>query len=250
MNKFNKGKLIGVVAASLSAVSLMGVGFASWIITGTDDKTTGDIEVTVGDIQDKRVVFDGEPSLTDGTLVFDADGTKNSGGLVAAGDKTKKEDMEFTVKYKVKVYTAAASGWKVNAKLVDNSDNALNAAVAAKYIAYPTSSKALDLSEKSIFDNAMTSGTTTGITVNSGATNIKYHTYEVTQTFTFTWGEAFKNVNPVEVKKNDSIYTGKLGATDGKEAATTDLLVTNLQGLKALNVSGLKLQLSTALKTA
>lgn len=29
MNKFNKGKLIGIVAASLSAVSLMSVGFAT-----------------------------------------------------------------------------------------------------------------------------------------------------------------------------------------------------------------------------
>ena len=38
MNKFNKGKLVGIVAASLSAVSLMGVGFATWII-GTQ-KTT------------------------------------------------------------------------------------------------------------------------------------------------------------------------------------------------------------------
>ena len=42
MNKFNKGKLIGVVAASLSAVSLMGVGFATWVLQGPDEKDTGD----------------------------------------------------------------------------------------------------------------------------------------------------------------------------------------------------------------
>lgn len=251
MNKFNKGKLIGVVAAALSTVSLMGVGFASWIITGTSPITdVGNIDVTVGDIQDKRVVFDGTPTITKGKLVFDADGTKKSGGLVAAGDQTKKEDMEFTVKYKVKVYTAAASNWKVNAKLVDNNNGGLAAAVSHKYIAYPTASAALDLTEKAIFESSMIGGTTAGITLNTTTeTSTEYHTYEVTQTFTFTWGTAFKNVNPVEVKEGDDIYTGT-SANSGIEKATTDLLVTNLQGLKGLSFTGLKLQLSTALKTA
>ena len=248
MKKLNKGKFIGVIAAALSTVSLMGVGFASWIITGTSPLTdAGNIEVTVGDIQDKRVVFDGTPTITEGKLAFDADGTKSSGGLVTAGDKTKKEDMEFTVKYKVKVYTDAASGWKVNAKLVDNSNGTLNDAVTANYIAYPTTSQPLDLTEKTIFSSGMTSGSTTGISVNSDTTtSTEYYTYEVTQTFTFTWGTAFKNLNPVEVKEGDYIYTGT-SANNGIEKATKDLLVANLRGLYNLNFSGLKLQLSTAL---
>lgn len=49
MNKFNKGKLVGVVAASLSAVSLMGVGFATWIIC--TQKTT--IEESMGVVADE-----------------------------------------------------------------------------------------------------------------------------------------------------------------------------------------------------
>ena len=249
MNKFNKGKLIGVVAASLSAVSLMGVGFASWIITGTSDNIdAGNIEVTVVDIQDKRVVFEGTPSISEGKLAFDADGTKTSGGLIAADDKTNKEDMKFTISYVVKAYTAAASGWKVTAKLMDNTSGALNAAVSNKYIKYPTTSKALTLSESVILDNGDTS--TTGLTITKDTTNSEFTKYTVLQEFTFTWGEAFNNVNPVEVKKNDSIYTGKEGVANGKEGATTDLLVTNLRGLNNLNFSGLKLQLSTALKTS
>lgn len=250
MKKLNKGKFVGVIAAALSTVSLMGVGFASWIITGTSPLTdVGNIEVTVGEIKDSGVVFDGTPTMKDGALVFDADGSQTSGGLIDAGDATNKEDMKFTVQYKVKVYTdVASSGWKVNAKLVDNTDGVLNTAVKeAKYIAYPTASKALDLTEKDIFNQDMTSGSTTDIKVTT-TTGTGFSTYEVTQTFTFTWGEAFNNVNPVQVTGTDQIYTGKQGVADGKETATTALLVKNLQGLHGLNFTGLKLQLSTSLK--
>ena len=45
MNRFNKGKLTGIIAASLSAVSLMGVGFATWII-GVQ-KTDGDTSISI-----------------------------------------------------------------------------------------------------------------------------------------------------------------------------------------------------------
>lgn len=248
MKKLNKGKFVGVIAAALSTVSLMGVGFASWIITGTSPLTdAGNINVTVGEIKDSGVVFDGTPTMTDNTLVFDADGSQTSGGLIDAGEKTNKEDMKFIVKYKVKVYTDVAFTWKVNAKLVDNTDGALIKAVKAKYIAYPTTSKALDLTEKEIFNKDMTSASTTDIQVTT-TSGEGFSTYEVTQTFTFTWGEAFNNVNPVKVTGNDSIYTDKQGVADSKETATTALLVKNLQGLHDLSFTGLKLQLSTSLK--
>lgn len=55
MNKFNKGKLIGVVAASLSAVSLMGVGFATWVIGIQKTDTKGDISITADDVQYKSL---------------------------------------------------------------------------------------------------------------------------------------------------------------------------------------------------
>ena len=51
MNKFNKGKLIGVVAASLSAVSLMGVGFATWIIGTRTTTDNGDISIVADDVK-------------------------------------------------------------------------------------------------------------------------------------------------------------------------------------------------------
>lgn len=55
MNKFNKGKFIGIVAASLSAVSLMGVGFATWVIGIQKTDTKGDISITADDVQYKSL---------------------------------------------------------------------------------------------------------------------------------------------------------------------------------------------------
>lgn len=55
MNKFNKGKLIGVVAASLSAVSLMGVGFATWVIGIQKTDANGDITITADDVKYKSL---------------------------------------------------------------------------------------------------------------------------------------------------------------------------------------------------
>ena len=55
MNKFNKGKLVGIVAASLSAVSLMGVGFATWVIGSQKTDTQGDVSITADSVQYKSL---------------------------------------------------------------------------------------------------------------------------------------------------------------------------------------------------
>lgn len=57
MNKFNKGKLIGLVAASLSAVSLMGVGFATWIIGIQKPTTDGDVLLSADDVKYKALTI-------------------------------------------------------------------------------------------------------------------------------------------------------------------------------------------------
>ena len=81
MNKFNKGKLTGIIAASLSAVSLMGVGFASWVIGIQKTETNGDIAITADDVKYKALTLSvdfgkgitlAEASSTEG--IFGSDG--------------------------------------------------------------------------------------------------------------------------------------------------------------------------------
>lgn len=56
MNKFNKGKLVGIVAASLSAVSLMGVGFATWIVGVKQTDASNDISITADSVEYKSII--------------------------------------------------------------------------------------------------------------------------------------------------------------------------------------------------
>lgn len=231
MNKLNKGKLIGVVAASLSAVSLMGVGFASWVISGGDTKTTGNINVTVGEIEDKRVVFSVAPAVgSDSEVKFDAD-SKYTDGLIGAGTNSK-EDLTFNVKYTVKA-NKSSPNWRVSAKLI--GDNFANA-VAKKYIVMPetlSSTGATALNKPA--ENLHTE--TVNVTITTGT---EYTTYAVEQKFTFSWGEAFNGKNPCNVTNNDQIWTG-----EAKEMATKEKLLTNLNGLKALNLTKFTVEFTT-----
>lgn len=232
MNKLNKGKLIGVVAASLSAVSLMGVGFASWVISGDDKKTTGEIAVTVGEIEDKRVVFSVDPAVgSDLKVQFDADSKYTAGDLIGVGSNSQ-EDLTFNVTYTVKAYKSATN-WSVSAKLIGTN---YAEAVAAKYIDMPTT---LSTTGATALTKPTESSTTGDVKVTITEAT-EYTTYAVDQTFTFKWGEAFNKTNPCNVKTGDQIWTG--GKKDG---ATKENLRANLNGLKALNLAAFTVEFTT-----
>ena len=90
MKKLKNGKTIGIVTASLAAVSLFGVGFSAWVISGTKGDTTKDINVTVAEIQDKRITLALTSSPVDGSLVFDSATNDNKGDITtAAGSQTQ-----------------------------------------------------------------------------------------------------------------------------------------------------------------
>ena len=231
MNKLNKGKLIGVVAASLSAVSLMGVGFASWVISGDDTKTTGNINVTVGEIEDKRVVFSVAPAVgSDSEVKFDAD-SKYTDGLIGAGTNSK-EDLTFNVKYIVRAYKSATN-WSVSAKLIGTN---YEQAVTAKYIKMPTTLSTAGATALS----KPTESSATGDVKVTITQETEYTTYQVDQTFTFEWGEAFKSTHPCNVKAGEQIWTGTK-----TENATTTNLFTNLNDLKNLNLTAFTVEFTT-----
>lgn len=84
MNRFNKGKLLGIVAASLSAVSLMGVGFATWIIGVQNTKIDGSIGIVADEVKYKALTISAKfddglvlaEDVTETTKDFSSDGTK------------------------------------------------------------------------------------------------------------------------------------------------------------------------------
>lgn len=99
MNKFNKGKLIGVVAASLSAVSLMGVGFATWVIGIRQTETNGNISITADTVEYKSLkieaAFVGNLKLGETTSITNHEYFNTS--ETVDGNLTVKVNFTFTL---------------------------------------------------------------------------------------------------------------------------------------------------------
>ena len=92
--KKNKYIVYGVI--SLSALSLVGVGFAAWNIDGSlDDKTS--VSVSVGDLTNKTLIVEVQDS-SDLNIAFD--NVKAGSTSISNGDG-KKEDLSFTVDFRL-----------------------------------------------------------------------------------------------------------------------------------------------------
>ncbi|MDD7081346.1 MAG: hypothetical protein PUG97_06590 [bacterium] len=94
MKNLNRSKIVGVAAVSLAAVSLIGVGFASWVVGGITNADAQTVTATVGTVTDNRVKV--TAGVNDGTVKIDS----KSGGtvLVGSGDE---ENLDFSFKYTV-----------------------------------------------------------------------------------------------------------------------------------------------------
>ena len=122
MNKFNKGKFIGVVAASLSAVSLMGVGFATWVIGIRQTETNGSVSITADTVEYKSLKieasFEGSLKLGETTPItnheyfntsetVDGNLTVNVNFTFTLGKDFKSENFDFN-KIKFEIVTDEA----------------------------------------------------------------------------------------------------------------------------------------------
>ena len=224
MNKLNKGKLIGVVAASLSAVSLMGVGFASWVIRGETPDTTGDISVTVANIEDNRIIV--EDARADGNLVFDAASGDTSGNI-----QTKPESAVPVLNFKV-VYTVklgkGLSDFNINAKWTlgnDTASIALGTAIANQYLASPLLTSDI-LVSTSVGHGAVYSDDAdnkTHINIYSKSTKGSdangFSVYSVETVFHFAWGTKTETKNPSYYDDTPEHTTAALEALNGLKAA-------------------------------
>lgn len=224
MNKLNKGKLIGVVAASLSAVSLMGVGFASWVIKGETPDTTRDISVTVANVEDNRIIV--EDARADGNLVFDAANGDTSGDI-----QTKPESAVPVLNFKV-VYTVklgkGLSDFNINAKWTlgnDTASTALGTAIAHEYLASPLSTSdtlvSTSVGHGAVYSDDGDYKTHTNIYSKStkGSDANGFSVYSVETVFHFAWGNKTETKNPSYYDDTTEHTTAALEALNGLKAA-------------------------------
>lgn len=195
MNKFNKGKLIGIVAASLSAVSLMGVGFASWIVTGTEGSNSqGNITVKVADVQDQRVtITDAKVASDNNTINFDANG---DGGLLKPSG-TVAEDLTFGIEFKLKLGANAKNSFSGIKAYVTGTE--LLSAVNRNFVTLPTGVHKDEATMKdtasSAFIYSVSELPTSGGTANDDGST----TYTITKELSMGWGSAFNKDNPAKL---------------------------------------------------
>lgn len=206
MNRFNKGKLIGVVAASLSAVSLMGVGFATWIIGARTTTANNDISIVADDVQYKSlkvsVRFENKITLAETTDVtptdkgFAFEGAKGNLKVKACFRFTVGKDFTDTINYNKVHFTinpiADRDGYTDNKVAKDDIfTREKDENVTYTYFDAP-SAVDVDFSQVTFNSNLNNDGMT------------KDSTEEVEKDITFNWGTLFDHKSPMTYY-NDNI---------------------------------------------
>ena len=186
--KKNKYIVYGVI--SLSALSLVGVGFAAWNIDGSlDDKTS--VSVSVGDLTNKTLIVEIQDT-SDLNIAFD--NVAAGGTSISNGDR-KKEDLSFTVDFRLESSRTIndADTFKIEASFDD-------ATSISKYQELDNENYIVaDCLTDYSFNLPTASGTlTTNTSYITGS--IKYDAdskgADVSLTYMFAWGKKFNRENP------------------------------------------------------
>lgn len=242
-------KRTGFIVLGLAALSLGTIGFSSWIINGITGGASSEVNVTVGDVEDRRLTID-NLIKTDTDLSFDVAPKTVGGGVIEAGDVVgAKEDLSFTFSFDLwgtsqTNFEAAISGKGFK---VSFTSTELSSLVTSKAICSPITINGAKHHEEAITTFAAAKDQTDNYETGEGDTSavrLKYsmtkidgsgtgkYGFNVSMTYSFTWGEAFDYENPV-----------KLEAIDG-DAKTA------LDALKALNeTESMILNVSLSLET-
>lgn len=199
--KIKKSNLTIYILTSAAFISLIGVGFSSWVL----DKIQGDsqiINVEIGEIKDNSLIasIDNESSELD-AIRFDAN--EASGGIVANGDSKVSENMDFVVGFNIEA-GYVLNGGDIEIKFTFDE-------IAEKYSTYldgkgtPQDPQYIDTSCLEEFTFTMPDSDTTSdnpitnppSTISSVVTySNEYKSAKVVSTFTFKWGTAFGGNNP------------------------------------------------------
>lgn len=204
--KIKKSNLTIYILTSAAFISLIGVGFSSWVL----DKIQGDsqqINAEIGQIIDNSLIasIDNECSELD-AICFDAN--EDNGGIVANGDSKVSENMDFVVAFNIEA-GYVLNGGDIEIKFTFDD-------IAKKYSTYlDATPQYIDTSCLEEFAFIMPATTNTTI-ANESSTISSVVTYsnenksaKVVSTFTFKRGTAFGNNNPCASKDISVIETLK-----------------------------------------
>lgn len=185
-----KRKTLTLTLSILACLALIGVGFASWVISAEVSATPAEGSFIVDTVNDKSYKVEGAWLDSQSKITFGAPATMNASNPWLTNDSEGKTE-NLTVTYQLTVTygngtKATGIANKITAVVTAPADKNYTAAVNGKLIIAPTNATVVEASE------------------GNGKYNI---------TVTYQWGEHFGNVNPYTYY-NAKTATDKLSGTE------------------------------------
>lgn len=225
------------IIASFSIVTL---GFSSWVVNGSIDSDSENIDVSVGDTLDKTIVIETTKNEdTDLSVCFNSNGKSQSikepgkGYYISSDLNNSYEDMSFTLTYSLSSFQNLESiASKVFINISFKNNNAFTVINNPNYVDTScimsdfTYSLANPYSKNNALNKSECISTKISYTQEYTSTNLVYFVANITQKFTFFWGNVFNNVNPSE--SNDTKIEDLLAFTS--KASTLPILEIEISG--------------------
>lgn len=185
-----KRKTLTLTLSILACLALIGVGFASWIISAEVSATPAEGSFIVDTVNDKTYKVEGAWLNSQSKITFGAPATMNASNPWLTNNSEGKTE-NLTVTYQLTVTygngtKATGIANKITAVVTAPADKNYTAAVNGKLIIAPTNATVVEAPE------------------GNGKYNI---------TVTYQWGEHFGNVNPYTYY-NAKTATDKLSGTE------------------------------------
>ncbi len=255
MNKFNKGKLIGVVAASLSAVSLMSVGFATWIIGTRTTTDNGDISIVADDVKYQSLIVSVDFGQDGITLAETGKPAPEGSAFTYTGEKKGDltvqatftftigkdfEETDFNNTYNVINFTIADTSKDANA-----SDYVDNTVADGAAFTRPAETKGLTYFE---LPDSVTGITYSSLNFQASKDNKLTMTATKVETLKFKWGSLFGNTKPItEEGKSPMVYYNETIVSQDDKDAYMQKAYQELQAMQTKYTTGKKLKLQISL---
>lgn len=231
-----KSKLTITVASILSVLTLVGVGFAAWVISNPSVSADQNGTITAETVSDKSYTL--EAKIDGGEIVFGAPAkmeAKNAWLTASTGTQTEDLSATLTLTLKYKDWNYVPLNFSVTMKSKKGeADDTVFTGLVSTYITNPKISYSKDGKTN-----------TAGVAMNGAATEISREAFSqnasnpqgesdektatLVVTITFGWGDHFKvgaeNVNPY-------VFYNQEGKTYEANHADANTALTAISGLK------------------
>lgn len=234
--KFKNKKGITLAVAGLAALSIITVGFSSWVISASVNNVSQNVTVSVGDVEDNSVTlaivndYNTEALDKDLKVAFDDDGVAVPGNPVQPKTSdTSNEDMVFSFQFTMTAGNASAFS-NIDYAIISIASTNLYALTNANVIVSPISIDSSGNGSVKIWDSSIDNDSTSATGLNVSVVETSATVKTVTITYTFKWGSAVGGDNPTQMNSETFNSTGKnamalLDAANSTKIPTIEITV-------------------------